>query len=278
MITVDSARQLIDFRGRISNQAAEEQLRGAVAVHNILRQHRVAYLADEVGMGKTYVALGAFALFRHFQPDFRILVIAPRENIQKKWVKELKNFVANNVRFADLRIKAVHGAPARESVICNNLFEVVHEAALNPDRDFFTRLTSFSLPLGRDSSGWKAKRDHLLDELPWLGRDSFDLRDKEEFKDNYARAVCCALPAFDLVIVDEGHNLKHGLREGGSFGIACWRSALGTLRVGWTIRPSRTTGSARSVSSFCPRRRSRTTIVNFGISSTSSISGTSRQS
>ena len=29
-------------------------------------------------------------------------------------------------------------------------------------------------------------------------------------KDNFARALCCALPKFDLVIVDEGHNLKHG--------------------------------------------------------------------
>ena len=44
----------------------------------------MAYLADEVGMGKTYVALGALALFRHFHPDFRVLIIAPRENIQNE--------------------------------------------------------------------------------------------------------------------------------------------------------------------------------------------------
>ena len=41
-------------------------------------------------MGKTYVALGAFALFRHFNPGFRLLVIAPKENIQQKWTKELR--------------------------------------------------------------------------------------------------------------------------------------------------------------------------------------------
>ena len=63
-------------------------------------------------MGKTYVALGALALFRHFDPGFRVLVIAPRENIQRKWMKELRNFVRNNVRFADLRVKAVDGAGA----------------------------------------------------------------------------------------------------------------------------------------------------------------------
>ena len=72
MIDVATAGQLLNFGARIGpGPRADEQLQGAVAIHNILEQHRVAYLADEVGMGKTYVALGALALFRHFQPDFR---------------------------------------------------------------------------------------------------------------------------------------------------------------------------------------------------------------
>ena len=64
MINVQTAGQLLDFGARIgAGPRADEQLHGAVAIHNILEQHRVAYLADEVGMGKTYVALGALALF-----------------------------------------------------------------------------------------------------------------------------------------------------------------------------------------------------------------------
>jgi hypothetical protein len=213
MIELETARQLLDFQGlarSISAEAAEEQLRGAVALHNILRTRRVAYLADEVGMGKTYVALGALALFRHFDPDFRLLVIAPRENIQRKWMKELRNFVRNNVRFADLRVKALHGAPARPAVACRNLVELVRETSHNPDRDFFARLTSFSLPLGSDSKALRKRRNELLRYLPWADREAFDLRSRDAFKDNFARAVCVALPVFDLVIVDEGHNLKHG--------------------------------------------------------------------
>ena len=61
MRTVDlkAASELLDFSKRIdSAQRAEEQLQGAVALHNLLATHRCAYLADEVGMGKTYVALG----------------------------------------------------------------------------------------------------------------------------------------------------------------------------------------------------------------------------
>src|SRR3982750_2895696 len=121
MIDVETAAQLLDFSARIgTGPRADEQLEGAVAVHNILEKHGVAYLADEVGMGKTYVALGALALFRHYNPSFRLLLITPRENIQKKWLKELKNFTARNVRFADMRVRGIHGAPVRSPVLCQS--------------------------------------------------------------------------------------------------------------------------------------------------------------
>jgi hypothetical protein len=58
---------------------------------------------------------------------------------------------------------------------------------------------------------WVA-RDGLRRSLPWIRDEVFDLRNKQEFKDNVARAVCCALPRFDLVIVDEGHNLKTSIQ------------------------------------------------------------------
>ena len=218
MIDLEAARQLLDFEGggRIARDRAEEQLRGAVAIHNILRKHRVAYLADEVGMGKTYVALGALALFRHFDPSFRVLVIAPRENIQRKWQKELRNFTSNNVKVDDLRVRAPDGRPGRPLVNCGNLIDLVNQASLDPNRDFFLRMTSFSLPLGGTSEDWKRTREGLRRHLPWLSDDAFDLRNKEQFKKNFARAVCCALPKFDLVIVDEAHNFKHGFSTNSS--------------------------------------------------------------
>src|SRR4051812_42520515 len=107
---------------------AEEQLEGAVALHNILEANGVAYLADEVGMGKTYVALGALALFRHFNPNFRVLILTPRANIQQKWAKEIHNFVAHNMRYADLRVKGLDGRPVRPLAECDNLVDLGTEA------------------------------------------------------------------------------------------------------------------------------------------------------
>ena len=80
---IETARELLDYSGGTStNEMWEKQLEGAVALYNLLQRQKVAYLADEVGMGKTYVALGVASLFRHFQPGWRVLYIAPRENLQ----------------------------------------------------------------------------------------------------------------------------------------------------------------------------------------------------
>lgn len=217
MIDLEAARKLLDFGRRIGEGSrAEEQLRGAVAIHNILRKHGVAYLADEVGMGKTYVALGALALFRHYDPSFRVLIIAPRENIQRKWQKELRNFVAHNMRFADMRMASLDEQPARPLVSCGNLTDLARETSLDPNRDFFVRMSSFSLALGKTTDDWERTRDALRKQLPGMSKEAFSLRSKDQFKKNFARALCCALPTFDLVIVDEAHNLKHGFHPGAS--------------------------------------------------------------
>lgn len=217
-ISFDAAHALLDLAARMgSPERAKEQLEGAVALHNALCEHRVAYLADEVGMGKTYVALATLALFRHFNPSFRVLVIAPRENIQKKWVKELRNFVAYNVRFADLRIKGLDGEPAREAIACDSLTDWLREVTLDPDRDMFLRLSSFSMALGRrgedDQQKW---RQEIHKCIPYLPKEALGLpnkTDKKLFKDLVAKAINCAAPEYDLVIIDEAHNLKHGFNE-----------------------------------------------------------------
>jgi hypothetical protein len=237
MMDLSAARRLLDFNVKMgSPERAEEQLKGSVAIHNILEQHGIAYLADEVGMGKTYVALGAIALFRHFQPNFRVLVIAPRVNIQDKWRKELVNFIRDNVRYPDLRVKGLDGGPARPSAKCESLRHLVHEAALDPNRDFFMRMTSFSPALSDgDQLGeqMNENRRELLRHLPWLPPEVFDARqNRESFRDNLGKAVCCALPVFDLVVVDEAHVLKHGIG-----GKVATRNVMLNLALGFSPIP-----------------------------------------
>jgi len=178
----------------------------------MLQKHHVAYLADEVGLGKTYVALTALAIFRHFNPDFRALIIAPRQNIQLKWMKDWRTFVRTNWLIEDLRVKAFGGAPARPIVSIQRLDHLVREAQVDDDRDVFMRLTSFSLSTslaGHDD----IERDKVIELLPWLRKkDLPTTTDRARLRSLLGQAINVALPHYDMVIIDEAHNLKHGLR------------------------------------------------------------------
>ena len=93
-IDLGTARCLIDFSGGDESlkRLGDVQLEGAVALQNMLADRKIgfAYLADEVGMGKTYIALGVVAMLRYFNPMLRVLYICPSRNVQEKWDREYK--------------------------------------------------------------------------------------------------------------------------------------------------------------------------------------------
>jgi len=211
-ITGEFLDELVDFAPSDAVRErgfAIQQREGTVALFNMLAANRCAYLADEVGMGKTYVALAVMSLLRYFQPQARIVVIAPRENIQRKWVKELHNFVRLNWRPVGNRVKALQGGPVWEPVICGSLLDFAEEALNDQDRDFFLRMTSFSLALS-DAERQKRLRRRLCDLAKWIRPGQVRAGHPERFRDDFAMALNGAVPTADLVIVDEAHNLKHG--------------------------------------------------------------------
>ena len=208
-ITPEFLDKLIDFvpSGADRDKAfGRQQREGTVAAFNMLARNGCAYLADEVGTGKTYVALGVMSLLRYFDPHARIVVIAPRENIQRKWVKELRNFVGRNWLVVGNRVKSLQGGPVWEPVVCNSLVEFAREALVNQDRDFLLRMTSFSIRLSDPEDRRKTRRA-LLGNVPWLERRHVPNRTPEGFRDAFAVALNGAVPEADLVIVDEAHNL-----------------------------------------------------------------------
>ncbi len=246
-VDVDFAEQLVDFdtagggKGSPSDGGptgfGRSQLEGAVAAFNMLATNRVAYLADEVGLGKTYVALGVAGLLRHLQPNARVMILAPRENIQRKWIKELTNFTRRNWRVADNRVRSVDGRPARRPVRVDGLADLVHELSVGDRRDLFLRMTSFSIT-SKSAEARRAHRLRLTRELPWLPRGSFDGRTADRFIHQVGLALNAAMPPVDLLIVDEAHNLRHGFGPRAAtrnrlIGLACGHPDGGEARAWW---------------------------------------------
>jgi len=211
-IDLITAKRLIDYSGGDDSLQglAELQIRGAVALQNRIADPKIGlgYLADEVGMGKTYVALGVVAMMRYFNPMLRVLYICPSRNIQEKWEREYKGFIRNNIRVCQGRIRTRDGMPAAPYQSCRTVVDLIHTSASGHYADYFIGKDSFSMGMIDDVSVWERRREELIKLLPahqWKGV----IKSKQNVKEQYARALNYILPTFDLVIIDEAHNFKH---------------------------------------------------------------------
>ena len=125
-ISPEAVEELIDFSGGKENlkNLGEGQLKACTAIYNKLVKNNFAYLGDEVGMGKTYIALGVVGLLRHFNPRLKVLYIAPKRNIQYKWIKEYNNFIRYNYRNIDGAVKNYNQSTSSPYVACENLYHL----------------------------------------------------------------------------------------------------------------------------------------------------------
>lgn len=221
-LDVHQVGDVLDFASPgIEETIAEEQLRGTTALYNILCRERVAYLADEVGMGKTYQALGVIALTWLMNPSAKILVITPRKAVQQKWNRDYRNFVSTNIKLADNRlIDPLLQTAVHRRCFCSNTIEFGKQVCQDPHRLFLTRLTSYS---------WVARSLGVLDsDEPVTGQaiaralrneglyvdskpDTHDQAFKGSTAQNVevARQMATLLPRFDLVVVDEAQKLRN---------------------------------------------------------------------
>lgn len=214
-ISKEYAQELIDFAPTVQTQKmgfAESQLEGSVAALNMLARNRIAYLGDEVGMGKTYVALAVMSMLRFQQPDARMMVIAPRENIQQKWIKEQGNFIRSNWRNIDHRVKGLDGQSVRGCVACSSIEQLASAVQMQQTADLILRATSFSVGV-KTKEARKRCRLRLQSYAPWVDRRLLRTNDAFAFRDNYGRVLNSLIPEIDLLVIDESHNFKHGFSD-----------------------------------------------------------------
>src|SRR5574343_259379 len=111
-------REILNLKGSalIHESIAERQLEVIRKGFNFLNQpeNNALYIADEVGLGKTYIAIGIASLLRHFSKhpeSYQDVIIVPKENLQVKWEKEILQFMQYNYLLKDNRVKSIIGTP-----------------------------------------------------------------------------------------------------------------------------------------------------------------------
>lgn len=145
-------------------------------------------LADEVGMGKTYEALGVVAARLHERPDARVLILTPGPDLNIKWTKDLRGFcdagrpmyAGFRDRFADARSLAelvecmrrrhvviapvtvfIGGRGASDQAYLLSLWAEARELAGNQLAAVFRRYRDGKL------ERVQVAKEHFLDAFPW---------------------------------------------------------------------------------------------------------------
>lgn len=134
---------------------------------------RFAYLADEVGMGKTYQALGIVGLLHYLKPDAKVVILCPNHEMQKQWSADWHGFFKEKFcpggidgGLKSLRIEA-NGTQGFESsvqpLLCENLNQFAASLITTQHTAFILRYSSFSLPIR--VSEWKSFHDNRNAEV-----------------------------------------------------------------------------------------------------------------
>lgn len=210
---------------------ADMQLEGVAALYNILCDRPFAYLADEVGMGKTYQAMALAAVVWNEKPDARLLFLSPRQNLQVKWFDDYQRFFASNYRrnqgLGDDRVASVlFGEPVHRPVVFHSLRSWTPTIGMPERIAPFLRHTGFTRPvyitshdLGDLDALWQRTERQLR------GWGLFDAERPDGMSPEnasgklnlaFAHALNAKLtsesgdaPYFDLVIVDEAQCLRN---------------------------------------------------------------------
>jgi len=124
----------------------DKQAEGFARLFNLLIEHGVALLADEVGMGKTIQALSVIASLWQQKPNARVLVLAPRMEIARNWISEYETFINVHYKLNDDVVKNKYGNKAMHVAhYCEKLYNLVEQYKEIGKRFFVGKISSFSL-------------------------------------------------------------------------------------------------------------------------------------
>lgn len=149
-------REYISFDGNGINASNEKasaqsilQSKGTAALWQRLLSSNFAYLADEVGMGKTRQAMAVIAMQILKKPDSRIVIICPGRPLQEQWASEWNKFINDCFIRTDGTLKSPFNSnDTLKLKLHERLNEFAKALLLDDDKLHLLRYSSFSRPIG----------------------------------------------------------------------------------------------------------------------------------
>ncbi len=186
------------YKADQNHSMAAKQAEGVAYLCRLLHQHGLALLADEVGMGKTFQAIGVIRLLQQVKPDAKILVIAPNKGLCIQWIGEFNTFAKSHWRGGSAEpLKIAEPQSQLEDMV--NLIDKERHV-------YFTTIHSFS-GLADSENGKVAQAESKAKEL------------------NDRVMTALGGEGFDLLVIDEAHYLRN--IEGGSQRVAAAKAFFG---------------------------------------------------
>ena len=217
-VKIEDVYNFISFEGKESsfkgdNKIPELQTKGVTAICNILNEKQYAYLADEVGMGKTYQSIGVIAMLLKEKPNAKVLIIAPNRRVQNNWVTEIQNFINNNLRDdTSININPISFPERKDFLDSFN--------KKNSNNIYLTRLTTFSTIAysiinngnNNDYDGIISTKE-LIKGLNKITNSNVSIKNIDF--DAFNSGIICGdflryfTPFYDLIIIDEAQNIRN---------------------------------------------------------------------
>lgn len=168
------------------------QAEGVAHIWNLLGTKRLALLADEVGMGKTFQALGVLCLLWKMKPDAKILILTPNKDICRHWTSEYRSFVKGHYRDIDHLVRSAHGGdPIKDFIFCTNHADLSAKVKRGTGNAFLATIHMLS---------------GMVRDLPETERLNAAANQGNILRKSLLKAL--GNQPFDLLIVDEAHYFR----------------------------------------------------------------------
>lgn len=183
MINFNAADGEWDYKPGDTSMEAK-QAEGVAGLWNLLVRQRLALLADEVGMGKTYQAMGVMLRLWLEKPHARILVMAPNQTLCNNWKHEFSTFINEH---------------------CRVLFPLANYAP-----HIHIRLRDLAASVEQTPHPFHITTIHALSGLVPQEEKEDGKNAAASYGAQYRRQIMQALGgSFDLIIIDEAHYFRN---------------------------------------------------------------------